>query len=160
MKCKILLLATIAALACAPVAAKKPPEQVVVADTPEKFEVLVASVREEMAPGERYEFLSGKDLETVNRTLDMMSGLLARNGSIAAMNKEDLARMMSYQEQVNGLLARNADDRLVCTHENPVGSHIPVTKCHTVREIKRNRAGIRRQTEELNNIGRVAIPQN
>lgn len=155
-----LLLVFLAIVFCLPVAAKKPVEQVVVADTPEKFEILVASVREEMAPGERYEFLRGKDLDTVNRTLDLMAAMLARNGSIAEMNREDLARMMSYQEKVNGLLARNADDRLVCTHEKPVGSHIPKTRCFTAREIANNREGIRRQTQDLTDQGRISGRSN
>ncbi|MEZ5461344.1 hypothetical protein [Dokdonella sp.] len=154
----LMALALFLAVGSALVSAKEPVEQVVVADTPEKFEVLVASVRAEMAPGERYEFLRGKDLETVNMTLDQMTALLTKRGSIAEMSKEELAQMMTYQEKVNGLLAGHADDRLVCTHEKPVGSHIPRTECHTVREIEANRKGIWRQKEELNDLGRRAVP--
>jgi hypothetical protein len=138
-----------------PLMAKKPVEKAVIADTPEKFEVLVEKIRSQMAPGEKYEFLKAKDREIVNGHLDRMAEMLVKAGSVEAMQPEEKAKLFSEQEEVNGILARNADDRLVCTHVAPVGSHLPVTTCHTVRELAQSRENYRRQKVEFDNQGRI-----
>ncbi|MEZ5461342.1 hypothetical protein [Dokdonella sp.] len=147
----VFLFLTLSLMFASPLSAKKAEEKAVVADTPEKFEVLVLAVREEMAPGKRYEFLDRRNRETVNHQLDLMQQMLIEAGSVSAMDQETKVKLFSMQEEVNGILARNADDRLVCTHVAPVGSHIPKTTCHTVREIAANRAEGRRQSQELVN---------
>ncbi len=142
-------------LVASPLMAKKAEEKAVVADTAEKFELLVEAIRQEMAPGKRYEFLNQRDRTTVNQSLDRMTALLGKSGTVDALSKSDRTTMMNEQEKVNGLLAKNADDRLVCTYENPVGSHLPVKKCRTAREIAQSRANFRRQADELSNQGRI-----
>lgn len=131
-------------------AKKKAPEDAVTASTYQQFGPLVEKIRSEMADGERYEYLSKSDRETVNVTLDQMSAMLEKSGSVDAMQPEERAKMMTDQEKVNGILARNADDRLVCSHVAPVGSHIPKTTCHTMREIKESQ----RNARDLQNTGR------
>jgi hypothetical protein len=130
-------------------AAKEPEKAIKTADTPEKFELLVTAIRAEMAPGKRYEFLKASDRVVVDRILDKMSGMLMHAGSVDAMTPEMKADLMSAQEKVNGILAKNADDRLVCTHVAPVGSHLPVTTCRSVRELARKRESYRHQTYDL-----------
>ncbi|MEZ5461345.1 hypothetical protein [Dokdonella sp.] len=150
---KMLVLMTAAALLFAsPLHAKKKPvEDAVVSSTYEAFVPLVEKIRGEMATGERYEFLSNADRDTVNAILDEMSGMLEKSGSVAAMQPEERARMMTDQEKVNGILARNADDRLICTHVAPVGSHIPKTKCLTARQVAENRERYRKNAIDLQN---------
>jgi hypothetical protein len=128
-----------------PVAAKKPERQAVAADTSEKFEVLVQAIHQQMAPGKRYEFLQESDRAKVNQSLDTMSALLARSGSVDSMSYDDRIALFNEQEFVNGLLAQNSDDREVCSYEKPVGSHLPVKRCSTVREINESRAISRRE---------------
>jgi hypothetical protein len=98
-----------------------------------------------MAPGKRYEFLQESDRAKVNNSLDKMAALLARSGSVEAMSEDDRLRLFNEQEFVNGLLARNADDRKICTHESPVGSHLPVKRCRTAREVNEARANAQRE---------------
>lgn len=146
----------LALVLCAPNSfAAKPVEKVVTADTPEKFAAVVEKIHAQMEPGQRYEFLSPQDRKNVNAILERMAGMLATNGSVEAMSEDDRTRLFNDQEKVNGLLARNADDRLVCTFVAPVGSHLPVKKCQTAREIAENRKQFRRQADELGNMGRV-----
>ena len=143
---KSIFLAALALLmAAVPVAAKKAEKKAVVADTAEKFELLVEAIRGEMAPGKRYEFLQKSDREKVNHALDKMAAILANSGSVDAMSEDDRIKLFNEQEFVNGLLARNADDRLVCTHVAPVGSHLPVRKCRTAREINEDRSAAQRE---------------
>ncbi|MGB0133683.1 hypothetical protein [Dokdonella sp.] len=132
---KILMFLMLSLMLASPLSAKKSQEEAVVADTPEKFELLVLAIRQEMAPGKRYEFLSRRNRDTVNHQLDLMQQMLVKAGSVSNMSDESRVKLFSMQEEVNGILARNAEDRLVCTHVAPVGSHIPKTICHTVREL-------------------------
>jgi hypothetical protein len=154
LKTAILLLAALAFVA-PPLQAKKPDEKVVVADTPEKFELLVQAIRQEMAPGKRYEFLRDRDRDRVNQAFDRMAALLAKGGSVEALDTEDKTRLFNDQEAVNGLLAKNSDDRLVCSYVAPVGSHLPVKTCHTVRELERSRNEFRRQSNQLQDQSRL-----
>jgi hypothetical protein len=149
-RCLLILLIALSA----PLAAKQPEKAIKKADTPEKFEALVAAIHQEMAPGKRYEFLKESDRATVDSILNKMSGMLTSAGSVDAMQPEMKAELMSAQEKVNGILARNADDRLVCTHEAPTGSHLPTTSCHTVRELARNRENAGKQMELIHDQNR------
>ena len=139
-------------LAVSSVAGAKPAEKkAVVADTPDKFAVLVDAIQQQMAPGRRYEFLDAANRKRVNDSLDRMAAMLTAAGSVDAMSPEQKANLFSVQENVNGILAKNADDRLVCTHSSPTGSHIPMTTCHTVREIAQSRDAARDQFNDLTN---------
>ena len=146
----LFLLASLIAFSSA-VVAKQPERKAVKADTPEKFELLVTAIQQEMAPGKRYEFLNKFDRRVVNDSFDRMGAMLTSAGSVDAMSPEQKANLFSIQEKVNGLLARNADDRLVCTHSSPTGSHIPMTTCHTMRELANSRAAAKDQFNDLAN---------
>jgi hypothetical protein len=134
--------------------ARQSAEKALAADTAEKFVLLVEEIRGQMRPGERYEFLKRKDRNKVNAKLDKMGAMLAKAGSVEAMRPEEQAELFSIQEEVNGILAENADDRLVCSHGSPTGSHIPSTNCHTVRQLKKNRENSRRQADEIRDMNR------
>ena len=131
--------------------AKAPEKKAVVADTPEKFELLVTAIQQQMAPGKRYEFLNEYNRRIVNDSLQRMGEMLKVSGSVEAMQPEQKADLFSIQEKVNGILAKNADDRLICTHSSPTGSHIPMTICHTVREIAISRATAKDQFNDMTN---------
>lgn len=143
MKCRMFVLLVLGALIAFPAMAKKEKlPDAVKADTSEKFTVLVETIRSQMAPGKRYEFLKDADRQIVNAQLDSMAAMLAKSGSVAAMTQEEKVELFNLQEKVNTTLAKNADNRQICTHERPVGSHLPVTKCMTAREahVKRENA--------------------
>ena len=131
------------------VAAKPPGQKAVKADTPEKFELLVTAIQQEMAPGKRYEFLNEYNRRVVNDSLQSMDEMLTAAGSVEAMSQEQKTALFSIQEKVNGILAKNADDRLVCTHAPPTGSHIPKTECKTVRELALRRDAARSRQKDM-----------
>ncbi len=156
--CGFLVIAAAIALAT-PLAAKEP-EKAVAADTAEKFAPLATTIRHEMEPGGRYEFIGSRDKRAVDDELDQMAALLAKSGSVAAMGDKDRLALFNAQEKVNGVLARNASDRLICTNEAPVGSHLPVKTCRTYGDIARNRADSNRQFGELNDAARARDAAN
>lgn len=137
------------------VAAKQPDKKAVVADTPEKFDLLVTAIQQEMEPGKRYEFLNSRNRQVVNHSLDQMAAMLNVSGSVDAMSQEDKTRLFSIQEEVNGILTKNADDRVVCTHSPPTGSHIPMTECKTVRELEQRRKAARIKQYEMEDTQRA-----
>ena len=123
-------------LAASPVLAKKQAqENVIIADSAEKFALLVDKIRSQMATGQRYEFLSPADRKLVNDSLDKMGSLLQANGSVEAMNMGDRTRLFN--------------DRLICTRVAPTGSHRPVTDCKTYRELEEIRKDTKTQLREF-----------
>ncbi len=130
-------------------------ERIVVADSSDKFVVLAKAIRQEMAPGGRFEFIAGRSRAEVNDGLDNMAAMMEKSGSVAAMKEEQKIELFNIQEKVNGLLAKNANDRLICTYVSPVGSHLPVKKCETLGAIEKNRANARRNMDELNQRSRA-----
>jgi hypothetical protein len=133
--------------------AKDKVEKVVVADTPARFAAVVEKVHHEMKVGGRYQFISATNGARVNTLLEQMASLLDANGSVAAMNDQDKIKLFNAQEQVNGILADNASDRLICRKVAPVGSHLPVTTCHTYGELARNRSSNDKTRRFLNQVG-------
>jgi hypothetical protein len=140
---------------CAPLAAKKPEPAIQKADTPEKFEIVSTAIRQEMAPGKRYEFLNAYNRRVVEDSLDHMQGMLTKAGSVDAMSQEEKTELFSYQEKANGILASNAADRLICTHAPPTGSHIPMTQCKTYRELAMRREAGKEKKKEMEDQQRV-----
>ena len=146
MKHRFVRLALVSALAASPLAAlaKDAPEQVVKADTPEKFALVISRVHEEMKPGGRYEFMNRSGRDEIDRNFDEMTGLLRKIGSVAAMNDSTRVALFNRQEKINGILSSNASDRLVCRSVAPVGSHIPLQSCKTFGELAQNRDALQK----------------
>ena len=133
LACAFLLSASFAVAGGAPV------EKPVRADSADKLQVVVENIRNEMKPGGRYEFIKPGDRSAVETDLDGMAKLLAKAGTVAAMNRDDQMRLFNLQEHVNGVLTQSDSNRLVCERHAPVGTNIPQTSCKTVGEIERSR---------------------
>ena len=114
-------------------------EKPVAADSADKFQVLADNIRNEMKSGGRYEFIKAGDRSAVESDFDGMAKLLAKSGTVAAMNHDDQLHLYNLQEHVNGLLTHSDSNRLVCERHAPVGTNIPQTTCRTVGEIERTR---------------------
>lgn len=121
-------------------AKSKPTVDAIEIDTYDSFQVLVVDIRGEMILGGRYEFLKGKDRETVNQKLDAMAGMLESSGRVIDMPVDTKTALMADQNAVNELLAKFADNRLICTYEAPVGSLIPKKRCRTLRQVEKSRS--------------------
>jgi len=98
-------------------------------DSREVFETDAASVRNGMRPGGRYEYVRPQEQKTVEKNLDQMDALFNETGSVANMKEAQKLDLFNAREAVNSILTER--DRLVCKKEAPLGSHIPVTTCHT-----------------------------
>lgn len=118
----------------APAAAKP-----LVAQTLDSFKQDAARIREQMQPGGKYGYISATDKSHVEARLTDMQNLLTAHANASDMPQTDKVALFNAQEEINGILDHNDNDRLVCEHVMPVGSHIPVTTCHTYAEIMAQR---------------------
>jgi hypothetical protein len=136
--CIATLFIALTANAATPVAqdSDKVVEKPAVADTPEAFARQTAWIEQQMQPDGRYEFTRPADKERVRVLLGQMANLLQRAGTVAALDPNAKVELFNDQEEVNGILRHNDANRLVCESRAPVGSHIPVTHCHTFRQIE------------------------
>jgi len=112
-------------------AAEKP----LVAHTFEAFKQDSARIRKQMQPGGIYEHASASDQARVEARLADMQKLLELHSSQAEMNEADKVALLNAQEEINGVLQHNDNNRLVCENVAPVGSHRPVTTCRTYGEL-------------------------
>jgi hypothetical protein len=101
------------------------------ADTRDSFASVSAAVREQIKPGGRYEYVNDKERFTINQKLDDMGALFASHESVATMSQENKIQLYNDQESINSILTKRDGERVICKKEAPIGSHIPVTTCHT-----------------------------
>ncbi len=123
-------------------------EKTINADTKEKFVEIAANVRQEMEGGGRYQYVKPDERRTIDQKLTEMETLFDENGSVQSMKQDTKIKLFNDQEVVNSILTRRDRDRVICKNEAPLGSHIPVTTCHTYGQEIEAREGTRNQLDE------------
>jgi hypothetical protein len=119
------------------------------ADTKEAFDVVAKSVRAGMEPGGRYEYVKPAEQKTIEKNLTEMDGLFdAAGGTVAGMKEDQKIALFNSQETVNSILTLRDRDRVICKKEAPIGSHIPVTSCHTYAQEVEGREGSKKQMDD------------
>jgi hypothetical protein len=119
----------------AAVFAEKAVERPVLAQTLGGFEQQAASVRQGMQPGGVYGFISDDDRRHVEQRLDEMHRLLQDHSAQAQLAQTDKVSLLNAQEEVNAILLKNDNNRLICEHGTQMGSRIHVTTCQTYGEL-------------------------
>ena len=110
-------------------------EKPLVAQSLDSFNAEAAKIREQMHPCGVYGHIAPKDKGRVEERLEQIQKLLSSHASDRDLRREDKVALLNAQEEVNGILRHNDNNRLVCEHVAPVGSHVPVTTCRTYGEI-------------------------
>ncbi|MET0229694.1 MAG: hypothetical protein ABW186_02035 [Rhodanobacteraceae bacterium] len=124
-------------------------ENSVKADTKEAFDQLADTVRSGMGDGGKYEYVKPQEKVTIEKKLNEMDSIFdAGGGSVATMKEEQKIALFNAQETVNSILTLRDRDRVICKKEAPVGSHIPVTSCHSYAQEVEAREGTKKQLEE------------
>lgn len=157
MKCGPAIAFMIAALAAMPLAAKEKINPAVNADNKEAFATVSQWVRKQMDEGGRYGHVAATDRMKVDAKLTEMGTLFDQRGAVAQMTNAEKTQMFNDQEEVNAILAKRDSERLICKSDMPVGSHIPVTTCHTAREIEETQ---RTDADYLRRISTVPQPKS
>ena len=110
-------------------------EKPLVGQSLDSFNAKAAKIREQMRPGGVYDHITSKDKGRVEERLEQIQKLLSAHSSEGDLRREDKVALLNAQEEVNGILRHNDNNRLVCEHVAPVGSHVPKTTCRTYGEI-------------------------
>lgn len=121
------------------------------ANTKDEFAAVADHVRQQMAPGGRFESVNKNDQETVNRDLGSMESLYDKFGQVDAMDQASKVQLYNSQSEVNAILTRNDGSREVCEQVKPMGSNIPKTVCKTQREINMQSEQSQRMMQDFSN---------
>jgi hypothetical protein len=149
---RIPLFALVALFAVAGTSAKENyHEKAVNAETKDKFTEVAADVRKEMEDGGRYEYMKVDERKTVDQKLTEMETLFSQNDSVQTMKQDTKIKLFNDQEVVNSILTRRDRDRVICKNEAPIGSHIPVTTCHTYGQEVEAREATHNQLDQWKN---------
>jgi hypothetical protein len=118
------------------------------ADSRDKFEAVAADVRRQMDDGGRYRYVKPDERRKIDAALAEMSTFFAANESVASMPEETKIKLFNDQEVVNSILTQRDGERVICKKEAPLGSHIPITSCHTYAQEVEARNGTKNQMSE------------
>src|SRR5690348_3710884 len=94
---------------------------VVKVENKDDFMAVAAAVRQQMAPGGRWEYANNMEKEQVNRDLNDMQSLFDKYGSTDKMDSNTKMQLVNDQEAVNEILTKRDDNHIVCTNEVPLG---------------------------------------
>lgn len=133
-------------------------EKQVNAETKDKFVDVVQSTQREMGPGGKYEFVQPKERVQIDKSFDEMTKLFDEYGTVAAMTQDAKVRLFNNQEIVNSILTKRDRDRVICTNQAPIGSHIPVTTCHTYAQEVEAHEGTKKQLDEWKRAPCIGTP--
>jgi hypothetical protein len=124
-------------------------ENSVKADTKEAFDQIAQTVRDGMEGGGKYEYVKPSEKATITKKFDEMDKLFdAGGGAVATMKEDQKIALFNAQETVNSILTLRDRDRVICKKEAPIGSHIPVTTCHTYGQEVEAREGSKKIMDE------------
>lgn len=153
MKSKFWLPVTVATMLVLQVATvhAKETKPDVKANTKDEFAAVADHVRQQMAPGGRFDAVTKTDQETVNRDLSNMESLYDKFGTVDAMDQPSKIQLYNNQSEVNAILTRNDGNREVCEQVKPMGSNIPKTICKTQREINQENSQSQRMMQDFSN---------
>lgn len=114
-------------------------QPVVKATNKADFEAVATAVRQQIAPGGRWEFTNKMEKEDIDRRLDEMQSLFDKYSTTDQMNDVTKTELFNDQEAINGILTKRDDNRVVCSYEQPLGSLIPQKVCRSYGDMERQR---------------------
>jgi hypothetical protein len=130
-------------------------EKPLVAKTFDAFKQDSARIHQQLQAGGQYEYTSDADKARVEARLKEMSQLLEAHSTQSEMVETDKVALANAQEEINGILHNNDNNRLVCEHVAPVGSHRPVTTCQTYGQMMARERNDQKYLQD-----RMRTPQN
>jgi hypothetical protein len=149
---KALVFAGLLAFAPGAFAVATPPGELVIPNEriePKAFPEFAQSIKTQMEPGQRFEFVTEKERITVERSLDDMVRILAGHESLGELKEEDKIKLINAQSQANAILNHRDRDRLICERRILVGSHFPETVCETYGEKVTRTEAARKRVREM-----------
>ena len=141
-----LLLAVVAPPALADEAPLLPREKI----APAEFPAVADWIAGEMAPAGRFEHVTAREREAVERDLDQIRAVLAGVERIEDLDESTRVGLLNAQERINAVLTRRDGERLVCERRARLGSNRRETWCETYAEQQDRIRNTRERTDRLN----------
>ncbi len=120
---------------------------IVKAQNKDDFAAVMQAVHQQMEPGQRFEHTTAKERSEIDARFADMQSMFDKHATVDQMNPDEKVQLFNDQEAINATLNNRDNDRLVCEHVAPVGSHIPRTTCRTYGQIMQSR----RDTQQMMN---------
>lgn len=93
--------------------------------------------------------VSARELEMVIEKQDELREILSTVDTIEDLDEIQTIKVLNAQETINGVLARNLEDRPICRRETVLGSHRTRTVCMTARQRNQLREESRQSLQYL-----------
>ena len=141
-------------LAPAALAAKKDEEAIIPVERlqPAQFDAFAASLRGEMDPPGRFQWVTDEERTKVLKALDEMGRILEGHESVAELRETDKVALLNAQEVANAILTMRDKDRLICERRVIVGSHFPQSVCETYGEKMTRTEDARKRVREMEQV--------
>jgi hypothetical protein len=137
---KHLAVLTVGLLLCGAAGASKQATHQTVAFDPGAFADQRTRIERDINGSERYAEIGNKGRRDVLDRLAAIDNILDGVTSIDQLDQAERADLFSYQEEVNSILTKAADDsRIVCKRQAKTGSHRMETRCRTVAQLRLER---------------------
>ena len=151
---RLMLWFALLVLAPAALAAKKDEEAIIPVERlqPAQFDAFAASLRGEMDPPGRFQWVTDEERTKVLRALDEMGRILEGHESVAELRETDKVALLNAQEVANAILTRRDRDRLICERRVIVGSHFPQSVCETYGEKMTRTEDARKRVREMEQV--------
>lgn len=127
---------------------KAPPLQAKAVDKV-TFEQQIESVRKGMESGGRYQFVKDDERSQVNQSLEEMTRLFSKRGSLDEFTQDEKIALFNAQERANGILTKRDGERLICEHKRMLGSNQKQTVCQTYADQKLTKRNSQDQMQKL-----------
>ena len=151
---RLMLLFALLVLAPAALAAKKDEEAIIPVERlqPAQFDAFAASLRGEMDPPGRFQWVTPEERTKVLKALDEMGRILEGHESISELRETDKVALLNAQEVANAILTKRDRDRLICERRAIVGSRFPQSVCETYGEKMMRTAESRKRIREMEQV--------
>jgi hypothetical protein len=113
----------------------------------QSFDAQSSKLVVEMAKGGRFQSITAEEQGRVNELLGLIRGVLIKSPDVKSLRDSDKVLVFNSQEEINAILTGNDGDRLICSFEEPTGSHRKKKICVTKAEKDRQQEMARRVLE-------------
>ena len=117
---------------------------------PHRIGELQQVLREEMSPGGRFEHVTPSERARVDSALVQMSSVVSGKPRVADLDDATRIKVYNLQEEVNAILTRRDNERVICEKRAMTGSHRKLSVCETFGEKMARRKNSRDRMNELN----------
>ena len=152
----LVLLALLFVIPCAFAASKAAADADAIIPTeklsPGDFDAFAASLRVEMDPPGRFQWVTDDERTKVLKALDEMGRILGGHQSVAELRETDKVALLNAQEVANAILTKRDKDRVICERRVVVGSHFPQSVCETYGEKMTRTAEARKRVREMEQV--------